>query len=371
MEGGRFIDSGTFGCVFTPPLLCKSDKRIDYGKVGKITEERFAKQEIQVANKIRRFPLARNYFLLPEPESCELLEEEKQKDPGIQQCRDEFENHGDELDLKEMKQIIMPFGGTTPFYEYFHTMSLHPKNFDFFKFMIRMLEAGSILLVTGICHFDLHPGNLLVDKHKVVRILDFGLSFPTDNITNTIINGRWKRLRFGFEENAGHPSNHNSEPPEITIMNAVRKGQFTLTQAIGLTIMGKEIFQDMDKYLGISKETSRDDLHKFWNTSSFAKKRDYVNLWKIYWPGFDSWAMGCILMETFKSLVLLPDFTKGPFVHKRVALLATLRGLLDPNPRDRLDCIEALALFDPGNPWLARFGQKWLQSRKQQRKRKI
>ncbi len=371
MEGGRFLGSGTYGCAFTPPLLCKSDKQKDYGKVGKITEERFAKQEIQVANKIRKIPLSRNYFLFAEPELCELAPEELQTEPGLQQCKEEFEERGDELDYNQMKQIIQPFGGIKPFYEFFYTYSLHPKNFDFYKFMTHLLEAGSTLLLAGVCHFDIHPGNMLVDKHKTVRILDFGLSFPTDHINETTVNGRWKRIRFGFEENAGHPANHNSEPPEITIMNAIRKETYTVNQAIDLTVLGKFIFHDMDKYLGVSQESSRKDLQEFWKSSASARKKEFVKLWKIYWPGFDAWAIGCILMETLKSLLLLPDFVKGPFAERKTAVLATLRGLLHPNPRERLDCIEALSIYDPGSPWIQRFGQKWLAARKQQRKGKI
>ncbi len=371
MEGGRFLGSGTYGCAFTPPLLCKGDKQKDYGKVGKITAERFAKQEIQVANKIRKVPLSRNYFLFAEPELCDLADEKKQTDPGLQQCEEEFEERGDELPLEAMKQIVQPFGGTKPFYELFYSSSLHPKNFDFFRFMAHMLEAGSTLLKARVVHFDIHPGNMLIDKQKIVRILDFGLSFDANTISDITLNGRWKRLRFGFEENAGHPANHNSEPPEITMMNAIRDNRYTIHQAAELTLMGKQIFMDMQKYLGMSKSLCEKDLESFWSTSSAARKRDFVKLWKIYWPGFDAWAIGCILMETLKSLILLPEFVKGPFQQRKTAVLATLRGLLDPNPKDRLDSMEALALFDPGNPWIHRFGQEWLAARKRQRKGKI
>jgi serine/threonine protein kinase len=369
MEGGRFLGSGTYGCAFTPPLLCKSEKQKDYGKVGKITEERFAKQEIQVANKIRKIPLSRNYFLFAEPEACDLAPEERQTDPGLQQCKEEFEERENDLEFDKLQQIIQPFGGTKPFYELFYSSSLHPRNFDFFHFMRHLLEAGATLLKAGVVHFDIHPGNMLIDKHKIVRILDFGLAFSTENINDVTLRGRWKRLRFGFEENAGHPANHNSEPPEITIMNAIRENRYTINQAINLTILGKQIFLDMDKVLGMSKTMCQKDMNSFWTTSNAAKKRDFVKLWKIYWPGFDAWAIGCILMETLKSLLLLPDFMKGPFHQRKALVLATLRGLLDPNPKDRLDCIEALALFDPGNPWLSRFGQDWLAARKRQRKK--
>jgi serine/threonine protein kinase len=230
-----------------------------------------------------------------------------------------------------------------------------------------MLEAGSILLLAGVCHFDLHPGNLLVDKTKTIRILDFGLSFPTNTINDSVVNGRWKRLRFGFESDAAHPTVHNSEAPELTIMNATRRREYSTEDAIKMTVLGKPIFKDMETYLGISKEESRDRLLRFFESSKFAKERDYVAIWKTYWPGFDAWAIGCLLLETLKALLLLPEFTQGVYKVKKAAILSALRGLLEPDPRKRLDCMEALALFDPASPWIARFGQKWLSVRKQQR----
>lgn len=371
MDGGRYVGSGTYGCVFTPPLLCKSGKQPSKKLVGKITMDRMAQQEVQVANRLRKMPLVRNYFLLPEPEFCQLADETEQTDPGIAECREDFKKHGDILDLGDMAQIMAPFGGTKAYYEMFLDSSLHPKKFNFFQFISHMLEAGSILLLAGVCHYDLHSGNLLMDKHKTIRILDFGMSFPASLINDITVNGRWKRLRFGFEYDAAHPAIHNSEPPEITIMNAIRRNQYSVDTAVKLTVLGKSIFQDMNKFLGISKEDSRDELLSFFTYSKYAKKRDFVSLWRTYWPGFDSWSLACIFMDTLKYLIMLPEFVNGEFKEKKPVLLATLRGMLEPNPRDRLDCIEALALYDPGNPWLARFGQKWLQARKKQRMTKI
>lgn len=370
MEGGRFLGSGTYGCVFSPPLLCKTKRGKTTGKVGKITLEPFAAQEVQVANRIRKVPLSENYFLLPEPELCELAKEEKQTDPGLQECRAIVESQKDILDLYEMRQLVMPFGGVKQFYQLFDDGSLKPNRFDFFRFVSHILEAGSTLLLAGVSHFDLHQGNILMDNQKVVRILDFGLSFSGSSINEIVVNGRWKRLRFGFEPDAAHPSIHNSEAPELTLMNAVRRNEYTVEMAIKLVILGKEVFKDMETYLGISKQDSAERLLSFWTTSEAAQQKDFVKLWRTYWPGYDAWSIGCILLDTLKYLLLIPQFVDGEYKTKQTSVLATLRGLLDPNPRTRLDCIEALALYDPGNAWIHRFGQKWLAIRRQQREGK-
>lgn len=364
MEGGRYLGSGAYGCTFIPPLVCKGSKKKDFRKVGKITTEGMAQQEIRIANQLRKVPLASNYFLLAEPESCQLASEEKQTEPGLKEC---FDNFDVELPLTEFTQIIEAFGGK-PFYLSFDSVSLHPKRFDFLRFMRTMLEAGSTLLLAQVCHFDLHPGNLLIDKHKTVRIIDFGLAFTASSINQNFFQSRWKRLRFGFESDSAHPQVINSEAPEITVMNATRNSEYDIPTAIKLTVMGKQIFKDMERYLGMSRESSRDSLVEFWKTSDFAQHKNYVSLWKTYWPGFDAWSIGVLILEVLSYILLLPEFLEGPFKTKKTAILASLRGLVEPNPRERLDCIEALALFDPGNPWIARFGKKWLTIRKQQRK---
>jgi serine/threonine protein kinase len=371
MEGGRFLGSGTYGCAFTPPLLCEKDTKKRFGKVGKITMEPLAQQEVLIASRIRKVPLASHYFLLPEPESCTPAPEKVQTEPGLEVCRDDFASHGEELDIGSMKQIVEPFGGITPLYQLYSKQSLHPKHFNYYYFMRHMLEAGSTLLLAGVCHFDLHPGNLLFDKNKTVRILDFGLSFPTNNINETVVNGRWKRLRFGFESDAAHPTVHNSEAPELTIMNATRRREYSVKDAVKMTVLGKPIFKDMEKYLSISREVSRDSLTDFFESSKYARDRNFIALWRTYWPGFDAWAIGCILVDVLAILLLLPEFTEGQYKTRKSSVLATLKGLLEPDPRKRLDCIEALALFDPGSPWISRFGYKWLAARKQQRQQKL
>ena len=44
MTGGKLIGQGTYGCVFSPPLLCKK-KKIPQSKVGKLTSEDDIKAE--------------------------------------------------------------------------------------------------------------------------------------------------------------------------------------------------------------------------------------------------------------------------------------------------------------------------------------
>jgi serine/threonine protein kinase len=366
MDGGRYLGSGTYGCVFTPPLLCKSQKHTPKSAVGKITIKMDGIQEIEAANAIRKIPLATNYFVLPEPESCEPLPLNKQteKKDELDLC---FAPGRTALEYKNAIQIFEPFGGVLPFYKVLESSDLGPKRFDFFAFFRHMLEAGSTLLISGVCHYDLHPGNILVDGKGVARILDFGMSFTKDSIRDSLLENRWKVQMFG-QENQISPHILNSEPPEITIMTAVREGKMSFNDALRNTVLGKPVFRSLEKILGQSRVSSAEDMRSFWMTSQACQEEDWVRFWQLYWPGYDGWAIGAIALSLIQILMMNPEFTtSNPWKERQWAVKAALKGLLHPSPRKRIDCMEALAVFDPENVWIRRFGGQWLEERKKQR----
>lgn len=365
MEGGRLLGQGSYGCVFSPPLLCsgKSQKR----ELGKITKKDDAEKEIAVANKLRQMPLVGNYFLLPYPESCIPKELADQKDKELQLCAP-LVREENPLEWSDTTQIFEPYGGNQPFYSILNSKDLHPSRFDFYHFMQHLLEAGALLVKAGVSHFDLHPNNLLVDEKGVVRILDFGQAFVSKSITDEVPEERWKELYFGIEAANTRPHDVilNAEPPEVSIMNGIRH-QVSASNAILYTVAGKPIFTDIERYLGISKRKSQGELQRFWETSEAAKQGDWTKMYQLYWPGFDAWSIGAILLIVLKTQLTWPQFTEGAWKQKKTSVLQALRGLLHASPRDRLDCMEALVVFDPGNLWIEKFGQDWLAKREKQR----
>lgn len=362
MEGGRLIGQGSYGCAFIPPLLCKSRQTHKFAKVGKLTDDDEAKHEIHIANRLRSISLVRNYILLPEPESCEPAPISKQKDKDIAQCDSTSRTNEYGIKWKDTHQLFLPYGGKNPLGNMIMAGSIHPKYFPFYPFMKHILEGGSLLVTSGICHYDLHPNNFLQDKYGVVRILDLGQAFDSREITQEVVTKRWKMLMFGSEKDAPNPMVTNSEPPEITILNAVRNG-YTLEDAIRHVISGKTIFRDMERILGVSIEKITSELKDFFQTSQSAKEKNYVEFFKLYWPGFDAWSIGAILLHILKYQMTWIEFQQGEWQQKQKMTLLAIKSLLNPNPRKRLDCVEALFLFDPNNSWIQRFGKKWLQQR--------
>lgn len=211
MEGGRLVGQGSYGCVFTPPLLCKSYKRHSFNRVGKVTDADDALHEIQIANLLRKAPLVNHYILLPDPESCQPAPLAKQKDRDIKDCEAVMRDNSYKVPWSESRQLFLPFGGRKPLGNMILASNIHPSSFSFLDFMTHILEAGSLLLVNGVCHYDLHPNNFLQDPYGVVRILDLGQAFDVRTITEETVKTRWKQLMFGYEEDAPNSMVTNAE----------------------------------------------------------------------------------------------------------------------------------------------------------------
>ncbi len=361
MEGGALIAQGAYGCVFDKPLHCKrKGKKEKITKIAKLTEDIDAEQEISIGKLVRKTPLYENYFIVADPESCAVKPLEKQDEEDLDDC-----NFLDRVDLSYTRQIYMDYGGK-PLYQ----MNIHPSQFDFLKFMIHMLEAAGSLLVSEICHYDIHPGNILFDKKGTSRLIDFGMAFKGPTITQSTINLRWKVLRFGTPGHTEHWIS-NQEPPEITIINAVVNNDYSLEDAMKKTIYTKDIFGQIQKPLiGISRSKQIDEFQHFWKTSKACQDSDWVKFFRTYWSVFDSWALGTLFYTYLQKQLSFYSFTSSDaWMEKQVPIQAALTGMLHISPRKRLDAIEALALIDPGNHWLRRFGSSWLSEREKQRKR--
>ena len=361
MEGGALIAQGAYGCVFDKPLHCKrKGKKDKTTKIAKLTEDIDAEQEISIAKVLNKAPLYKNYFIVADPESCAVKPIEKQTEEDLNDC-----DFLDRVDLDYTRQIYMDYGGK-PMYQ----INLHPSRFDFLKFMIHTLEAAGTLLLSGICHYDIHPGNILFDSQGASRLIDFGMAFKGPSITESVIKLRWKVLRFGTPEHAEHWIS-NQEPPEITIINAVINNDFPLEDAMKKTIYTKNIFGQLQKPMfGISRSNQIEEFHHFWKTSKACQEKDWVKFFRIYWSVFDSWSLGTLFYTYLQKQLSFHSFTSSyAWTEKQIPIQAALRGLLQINPRKRLDAIEALALIDPGNHWLRRFGSSWLSDREKQRKR--
>jgi hypothetical protein len=122
---------------------------------------------------------------------------------------------------------------------------------------------------------------------------------------------------------------------------------------------------------GQSREKEIVEFEQFWKTSNAVRQNDWVSFWKFYWSVVDSWSIGHDLASILNGLALQTQYKTGSEWKQKGELITTvLKGMLKASPRVRLDCAEALAIYNPKNPILASPTAKaWLQKKSEQRAR--
>ena len=334
MQGGALLGQGTFGCVFSPPLLC--NRKLHYkskkGEVGKITQPIDIVNEINAARVLK--DIKGNYFVLPNPESvCHPSDMSKQPDlKGLEEC-----TFIKEADAGEVVHFTMPYGGVAIRKLFNPVKPISKSPIPLLAFTKHILEGGIHLAFHGYVHYDIHQENVLIDSKTLEpRFIDFGMSFSANSITDTILSERWKV----------YSPNYDPEPPEVTCITALRQ-KMPLNKILDDMIKQKPILKEAESILGMSRQGQLRKFMNFMNSSKVVKNQDWVEFFKLYWTSFDAWGIGVILLKLIRMTSVFysnPSNIPGLSQIKEVC-----KGLLCMDPKGRLDCVEALVLLDPEN----------------------
>lgn len=346
LQGGKLLGSGTYGCVFDPPLLCDGEPA-NKNRLGKITSQVDFGIEQKAAERLA--PLGLPYFLVADTKS-ECRPTKKQKEKNLGKCKILAT-----AELPSLVQFTMPQGGK----DLYHRM-IDDEIPNYENLMLQLLEAGAYLISAKFVHYDLSPSNIVVSPAGQISMIDFGMSFAADEISDKTLELRWKVFNPSYE----------AEPPEINIMTGLvnEKGEMTLANCVTEIMKNKAILKTADTLLGLRLRKQEKELMDFWLSSRSAANKNWVQFWSLYWPTYDSWALGVTLLMALRTLLFKKSFVNVGFWQTKGDLVKTiLRGMLQANPRKRLDCIEALKMFDPGNAFFEKFGTTWIESRAKQR----
>jgi hypothetical protein len=357
MRGGTVIGQGTYGCAVVPPLLCKGSVRQDRKEgsnakdskktVGKLTLMMDAETELSISKILRGEKLWKNYFILPELNSCQPVEATRAENWGSCGITSQYKPN-------QLRQLVSEFGGKS--FSSLGATNLRPGIFDFFFFMRHTLEATALLTLNGVVHYDLHRSNILIDNLGVPRLLDFGMAFDAKNITDQVLNDRWKQ----------YDPKYDSEPPEITVITGIRKGM-NLEAAIRDCVYGKPVFKTYELIFGVPRTELVAKLHRFLKNSRSFEKRDWVTFFQTYWPGLDSFALGAALLHILQTQLTWPSFVQSENWQKNENKInKVLQHMVAIDPSERFDCVEALNLLDPENVVLKN-NASWLAAREAQR----
>jgi serine/threonine protein kinase len=336
--GGKFIDEGLYGCIFSPALKCKDKPRqiaspSDDLSYSKLIVSKYAEREFSVAKTISKIPLWKNYFIVSES-ICS--PDKKQTDKGLVDCT-VLDDHS----LNEFKILKMPFGGTP-----LNTYRFDLQTFDFMYFIKHFIEAGALLNLFGIVHRDIHHGNILVDTNDVPRIIDFNLSiFVEQKVTSSALKHQYSYVTA-------------QEPPDSTLVNAVSLG-YKPNIIIESIVLKKPIIKKIINTLDVSREDMLKSLELFYYTNKDGRASSDVEWFTNYWRTIDSWAVGVNILDLIGKLSLWPEFSKILRKNKD-KLFPVLRKLCAVSPSERIDCVQALNYLDPNNFIIRKYAKSWL-----------
>lgn len=322
-SSSSLIKEGSYGCAFTPPLPCRKSKAAP-GKrqVGKVIKKKNAEIELSISELVRGIDGAEDYFLVQEEDNCDTRNFLKLRRMYGEDCKTL-----EKSPAYSLTQLLAPYGGMT-----LEKMAIG-SSFKFIKFLKHVLKGVSLLTAQGICHFDLHYGNLTIDYKEVPRIIDFGSAYQGDYVDESIV------YRHTYEFSPEYPP----QPPELSVQNGLVQ-KLGLAYSVQGTVTTKKIFRDLQTFCGVPVEESRKELVDFWQHEKYYTGGSWVPFFHTYWRTWDAWAVGVLGMYVLKKCFLNPSFVNGEWATHGTVIKEVLRGLLRASPLHRLRAEEALRL---------------------------
>ena len=317
------IQEGSHGCVFNPPLPCRDSKAVSKVNVGKVMKIRNSEIELNIANILHSIPGWKRYYTLQRKDSCSptdfsKLRAEIQTDCSI--YKQESDN--------DLIQLLSPYSGIR-----LETMAIST-TFDFLETFRHVLEGLVNLEKQGICHYDLHEGNVLVDHHGTFRLIDFGSAFIGDSISENAV----KKHIYNFSPE------YPPQPPELSVQNGLYQG-LEMKYIIKEVVKQKKVFYDARVILALPLTQSEEEMVEFWKDDTTWVGEGWEKFFRTYWRTWDSWAIGVIFTSILKKCLLLNNFQPVWKKHGHT-IRKVLRGCLHSNPMKRWTAIQALSAIN-------------------------
>jgi len=315
---------GSYGCIYreesAPPCKSNAKEQGKERKVRKLLTKNDAKIELTISKLIKSIPLWEYYFVVQEDTAC--------TEKNFKKARPVYEGFCKifkQTEDKNLAEISSPYKGTS-------LRNLHiTDSFIYIDSFKHLLTGLSILHKQGICHFDIHGGNIL-EENGFLRLIDFGSAFKSDSIDKNVI----KRHSYMFT------SDFPTQPPELSIQNGIYHN-LSVDYCIDELLLNREVFRNGLPYTGITTFYVKSKLALIGNSIGTTEE-EWVNFYKKHWKKFDTWSLGIIFFNLLKQCLLLSSF-KPVWKEHQTLITTVLRGCLEPHPTCRFSADEALSYF--------------------------
>lgn len=198
-RGGRALDAGSYGCVFSPAIKCADETSNNPDTITKLMYKEDTESELTEMAKVKKYieniPDKENYFIIADTYPCkpdELIEEDlidfDKKCRLFTKRGINSSNVNEAVQRDELALLVMPNGGLN-IEKFYENILLLPEKEMYRKF-IETNDALIKLLVNGIMplnlkkfnHYDIKAGNILISDDGHARLIDWGLAGENDGI---------------------------------------------------------------------------------------------------------------------------------------------------------------------------------------------
>jgi serine/threonine protein kinase len=174
----KFINQGTYGCIFRPAINCKGNL-LKPSFITKIqSEKENSDKETKIGYKIKKIKGYSKYFA-PILKTCNISIANIKNDE-IKKC-DFIDNKTTIIISNKMKYV----GDKTLFDYFLSILEETPNKINdvMFDCYLHLLEGIELLQQNNIIHYDLKENNIVFDEQQNYPIIiDFGLSFENSNL---------------------------------------------------------------------------------------------------------------------------------------------------------------------------------------------
>jgi len=342
----KLLGEGSFGCVVSHPLECSgrevvisAKQRHNVKQVSKLfyDKEKY-ENEVQLGKLVKKIDPSEKKILVP-IKGCEISRNTIQKPANINAIS-KCENlasmtstkniskspiYDTDLALNKVWQLTMPYAGKefdTSLKKYKNPIPVR----SLAKMLIPLFEALVLLKERNMVHQDIKNANVLIQNRKAI-LIDYSLMLPFDKIYQEDNYNRLKRRYRPF-------------PPEYYMASIImkHKNDFKHMKSTDVKISiierYKNHLENIQHYF--APYYSLNELYELSNYGSLmvlalSNYKKFVE----FTDKIDVFSVGTMLTDSY-------DLIATPFSNYDYIML--MRGILHPDPRQRMSAEDALAL---------------------------